>query len=374
MPFKIIKKDDKTKARLGTLTTAHGKIATPFFMPVGTNATVKGMCARDLEEIGSQVVLSNTYHLYLRPGMEIISKFGGLHGFMNWNGPILTDSGGYQVFSLTNLRKIKEEGVKFQSHINGSTHFFTPELVMDIEQTLGSDMIMPLDVCAPYPCKRREAERSVALTTAWAKRSRKHFFANGQEKKQILFGIVQGSVYQDLRELSAKEITGVDMDAYAIGGVSVGETVKEMFEAVEWVEPHLPANKPRYLMGIGMPDQIVRAVAEGMDMFDTCIPTRYGRHGSAFTRAGRKNILNSRYANDQSPVDEDCDCFVCRNYSRAYLRHLIKAEEILGLRLLSYHNVYFYIRLMKDIRKNLEAGTFAEFKDEFLQKYETKLK
>jgi len=363
----------KTKARLGELRTAHGVIQTPFFMPVGTNATVKGLCSRDIREMGGQVVLSNTYHLYLRPGLDIIREFDGLHGFMNWDGPILTDSGGYQVFSLTKLRKITDDGVIFQSHLDGSSHEFTPEKVMDIEKVLGSDMIMPLDVCAPYPCGRREAEESVSLTTDWACRTRQHFFDNAQDENQILFGIIQGSTYQDLRELSAKEIAAIDMDAYAIGGVSVGEPVKDMFEAVEWVEPFLPAHKPRYLMGIGMPDQIVKAVGEGVDMFDTCIPTRYGRHGTGFTRRGRKIILNAVYSDDQSPIDDECDCFVCRNYSRAYVRHLIKTGEILGLRLLSYHNVYFYISLMREIREALGLGTFAEFQKDFLKKYNSEL-
>jgi queuine tRNA-ribosyltransferase len=371
--YKLKKQCDKTKARRGTLTTAHGKIETPFFMPVGTNATVKGMCARDIKEIGAQVILSNTYHLYLRPGLDIIDGFGGLHGFMNWDGPILTDSGGYQVFSLSKLRKITDEGVTFQSHIDGSTHIFTPEKVMDIEKVLGSDMIMPLDVCAPYPCSRKEAERSVSLTTDWAQRSRAHFLDNRQDENQILFAIVQGSVYQDLRELSAKELVAIDMDAYAIGGVSVGEPVKEMFEAVEWTEPFLPENKPRYLMGIGMPDQIVHGVSEGIDMFDTCIPTRYGRHGTGFTRQGKKIITNLEYAHDKGPIDEECDCFVCQQYSRSYIRHLIKTGEILGLRLLSYHNVYFYIHLMKEIRQRLDEGTFAEFRNDFLKKYGSEL-
>ncbi|MEW5895982.1 MAG: tRNA guanosine(34) transglycosylase Tgt [Candidatus Omnitrophota bacterium] len=371
--FQLEGRCSKTKARLGRLTTAHGVLETPFFMPVGTNATVKGMCARDIKEIGAQIILSNTYHLYLRPGLDVINDFNGLHQFMNWDRPILTDSGGYQVFSLSKLRKIKDGGVKFQSHIDGSPHFFTPESVMDIERALGSDMIMPLDVCAPYPCKRKEAERSVMLTTEWAKRAREHFFRNKQGEKQILFGIVQGSTYKDLRQLSAQEIVSLDLDAYAIGGVSVGEPVREMFEAVEWVEPFLPEDKPRYLMGIGMPDQIVKAVSEGIDMFDTCIPTRYGRHGTGFTRRGRKIILNVEYARDHGPVDEGCGCFVCQNYSRAYLRHLIKTGEILGLRLLSYHNVYFYIHLMKEIRASIKDGSFEEFKNEFLKKYNSEL-
>ncbi len=371
--FTLTHQCQTTKARRGTLQTAHGLIETPFFMPVGTNATVKGMCARDITEIGAQVILSNTYHLYLRPGLDIMNACGGLHGFMNWKGPILTDSGGYQVFSLAKLRKITNDGVTFQSHIDGSTHVFTPEKVMDIENVLGSDMIMPLDVCAPYPCGRSEAQRSVALTTDWAKRSQAHFRNHTQDVDQILFSIVQGSVYRDLRELSARELASLDMDAYAIGGVSVGEPVKEMFEAVEWAEPFLPMDKPRYLMGIGMPDQIVHGVSQGIDMFDTCIPTRYGRHGTGFTREGRVIITNSVHAGDQGPIDKECGCFVCQQYSPSYIRHLINTGEILGLRLLSYHNVYFYIHLMQEIRQAIDHACFGEFKKEFLMKYGSEL-
>lgn len=366
--FKIEKNCGITRARLGRLKTAHGEIAAPFFMPVGTNATVKGMCSADLEQMGSQIVLSNTYHLYLRPGLDVIEKSGGLHGFMDWKGPILTDSGGYQVFSLSKLRKITEEGVRFQSHIDGSSHMFTPEKVMDIQKVLGSDLMMPLDVCAPYPCTRKEAERSVEKTSAWARRTLEYYRNNGQEK-QILFGIVQGSVYEDLRRRSAQEITGLGFGAYAIGGVSVGEPVTEMFHAIEQVEPFLPKDKPRYVMGIGMPDQIVKAVSCGIDMFDTCIPTRYGRHGSAFSRHGRFIITNVQYSCDQKPVDETCGCFVCRRYSKAYIRHLLRSNEILGLRLLSYHNVYFYIKLMQDIREALAEDRFESFLKSFLECY-----
>ncbi|HRZ40066.1 MAG TPA: tRNA guanosine(34) transglycosylase Tgt [Candidatus Omnitrophota bacterium] len=366
--FKIQKKCSTTKARLGSLKTAHGEIATPFFMPVGTHATVKGMCSDDLEQIGSQIVLSNTYHLYLRPGLDVIQASGGLHGFMNWKRPILTDSGGYQVFSLAKLRKITDEGVRFRSHLDGSAHLFTPEKVMDIQKVLGSDLMMPLDVCAPYPCSRKEAERSVEKTTSWARRTLEYYRKNQQEH-QILFGIVQGSVYDDLRKRSAEEITGVGFDAYAIGGVSVGEPVEEMFKAIECVEPFLPDKKPRYVMGIGMPDQIVKAVSCGIDMFDTCIPTRYGRHGSAFSRKGRFIITNMKYSADQKPVDEGCGCFVCKRYSRAYIRHLLRSSEILGLRLLSYHNVYFYIKLMQDIRHALAEDCFKDFMTNFLNEY-----
>ncbi len=366
--FLVQQRDERSRARRGVLRTAHGELATPFFMPVGTNATVKGMCARDLEDLGASLMLSNTYHLYLRPGLDVIGAFHGLHAFMDWHRPILTDSGGYQVFSLSALRKIAETGVEFQSHIDGSAHVFTPEKVMDIQRTLNSDMIMPLDVCAPFPCDREQAEESVRLTTAWLKRSRRHYLQNDQAH-QIAFGIVQGSVYEDLRQRSAREVVDLGMDAYAIGGVSVGEPVTEMFRAITCVAPLLPDDRPRYVMGIGMPDQIVRAVGEGIDMFDTCIPTRYGRHGSAFTRRGRIVLSHARYAQDAGPIDSACGCFVCRRYPRAYLRHLMKTGEIAGLRLLSYHNVFFYIALMQQIRDALDQGCFRDFADDFLKTY-----
>ena len=367
--FQLIKNDKNTNARRGVIRTAHGDIQSPFFMPVGTNATVKTLTNEDLLELDSQIVLSNTYHLFLRPGMEVIGQAGGLHKFMGWERPILTDSGGYQVFSLSKLRKLNDEGVSFQSHIDGSTQFFSPEKVIEIEEVLGSDMIMPLDECAPYPCERKEAETSVQRTTLWAKRSRAHFLARKMQDKQHLFGIVQGATYQDLRERSAKEIIGIGFDGYAIGGVSVGEPVEVMFETLEWVMPLLPADRPRYFMGIGMPDQIVRAAGEGVDMFDTCIPTRYGRNGSAFTSTGRKVIRNSKYATDFNPLDKACSCVVCRKYTRAYIRHLVNVNEILGLKLISYHNVYFYVNLMKQIRAAIDADNYVEFQKQFLAQY-----
>lgn len=368
--FQLLKKDATTRGRMGVLKTAHGGIATPFFMPVGTNATVKCMSAEELLEMGAQIVLSNTYHLYLRPGMDIIGQFGGLHGFMSWEKPILTDSGGYQVFSLSKLRKISDEGVVFQSHLDGSSHFFTPERVMEIEQKLGSDMIMPLDECAPYPCDYEQAEESVARTTLWAERSKERFHLLQKEAgRQILFGIIQGATYEDLRKRSAEEIMKIGFEAYAIGGVSVGEPVKYMFETVDWVEPLLPQDRPRYLMGIGMPDQIVKAVAGGIDMFDTCIPTRYGRNGTAFTSRGKIIVRNGEFARDERPVDDNCPCFVCRKYSRSYIRHLVNNGEILGLRFLSYHNLYFYHQLFKDIRAAIAADKLAEFQKAFLELY-----
>lgn len=373
--FKLLKKDLTTRARLGTLTTAHGIIESPFFMPVGTNATVKTLSGEDLRTCGAQILLSNTYHLFLRPGMDVMQRAGGLHAFMKWDGPILTDSGGYQVFSLARLRRLSDEGVEFQSHVDGSRHLFTPEKVIALEHILGSDIMMPLDECAPYPCGRPEAETSLRRTTLWAKRSKEYVSHHGGDsRQQYLFGIVQGATYKDLRERSAREITDIGLDGYAIGGVSVGEPVEVMFETLAWVVPLLPENQPRYFMGIGLPDQIVRAVGEGVDMFDTCIPTRYGRNGSAFTSKGRLVIRNARYTADFGPVDEACDCLTCRTYTRSYIRHLMNTDEILGLRLLSYHNVHFYVALMKRIRQAIAQGRYGEFQREFLENYSVSVK
>ncbi|MBF0478568.1 MAG: tRNA guanosine(34) transglycosylase Tgt [Candidatus Omnitrophica bacterium] len=373
--FKLIKIDKNTKARRGVVTTAHGEIQSPFFMPVGTNASVKSLTFEDVNDTGAEIVLCNAYHLFLRPGLEVFEAAGGMHNFMNWHKPTLTDSGGYQVFSLAKLRKLREDGVEFQSHIDGAYHFFTPEKVMDIQQSIGADMIMPLDVCAPYPCSREEAERSVYLTTLWAKRARKYFLENRRsDRNQFGFGIIQGATYKDLRERSAKEIIDVDFDAYAIGGVSVGEPVKDMFEALEWVMPFLPADKPHYFMGIGLPDQIVKAVGEGIDMFDTCLPTRFGRHGTAFTSRGRIIVRNEEFKTDFGPIDPDCDCLVCKKYSKSYIRHLLKLKEITGLKLVTYHNLYFYISLMRRIRQAIEQDQYQSFMTEFLTKYGSELK
>lgn len=368
--YTLLKKDSQTSARRGVLKTTRGEIQSPFFMPVGTKATVKTLSQDDLHEIGAQIELSNTYHLFLRPGTEIIQQAGGLHKFMNWHKPILTDSGGYQVFSLSKFRKITEDGVHFQSHIDGNKEFLTPERVMDIEHILGSDFVMPLDECSPYPCEKKEAAAAVERTTRWAKRSKEHFLKEKMhDNGQFLFSIVQGSTYQDLREQSLKELIDVDTDAYAIGGVSVGEPVEEMFKVLGWTVDHLPENKPRYFMGIGMPDQIVKAVGMGIDMFDTVIPTRYGRYGTAFTNKGQVVIRNGKYKNDFTPLDDECDCSTCRNYSRAYIRHLFNTDEILGLRLVAYHNVYYYIHLMKRIRAAIEADNYAAFQQGFWTKY-----
>jgi queuine tRNA-ribosyltransferase len=372
--YTLIHKDSHTDARQGTVHTPHGEVPTPFFMPVATTGTVKTMSSVDLYDINSPILLSNTYHLYLRPGLDIMKEAGGLHKFMNWTRPILTDSGGYQAFSLTKFRKITDEGVKFRSHIDGSMHFFTPEKVMEIQQVLGSDMVMPLDECSPYPCERKKALRGLKRTTAWAKRCKEHFHKIGMhDQGQRLFAIVQGATYQDLREQSAQELMDIGFDAYAIGGVSVGEPTKEMFEALSWVIPLLPKDKPRYFMGIGLPDQIVRAVGMGVDMFDCSIPTRYGRHGSAFTSTGKLVITNSEYTTDFRPLDEHCSCHVCKNYSRAYIRHLLNMREITGVRLMSYHNIYFYVKLMEKIRATIEADQYQNFQKQFLSNYKSDL-
>jgi queuine tRNA-ribosyltransferase len=368
--FTLKKKDPKTAARLGVVHTSHGDIQSPFFMPVGTKATVKTLSQEDLRAIGSQIELSNTYHLFLRPGLDIIEKAGGLHKFMSWERAILTDSGGFQVFSLTDWRKLTDEGVEFQSHIDGDKHLLTPESVMDIQRVFGSDMVMQLDECSPYPCERALAEEAVVRTTAWAKRTKAHFQKTGMaERGQHWFTIVQGSTYKDLRERSVNELMELDSDGCAIGGVSVGEPVAEMFEVLGWVVDKLPVNKPRYFMGIGMPDQIVKAVGMGIDMFDTVIPTRYGRYGTCFTDRGQVVIRNGSFKEDFTPLDPECDCFVCKNYSRAYIRHLFNTSELLGLRLAAFHNVHYYVKLLRRIREAIDAGRFAEFSRDFLQKY-----
>ncbi|MBP6343340.1 MAG: tRNA guanosine(34) transglycosylase Tgt [Candidatus Omnitrophica bacterium] len=370
MFFTLKKKDANTNARLGVIHTPHGEIESPFFMPVGTRATVRTLSSEDLHQIGASIELSNAYHLYIRPGLDVIENAGGLHKFMNWNKPILTDSGGYQVFSLTKLRKITDDGVRFQSHFDGKQHFLTPEEVMNIQRVLGSDMVMPLDECAPYPCERIPAQDALVRTTAWAKRSKEHFYKSGMhDRGQRLFGIIQGATYQDLRERSARELMEIGFDGYAIGGVSVGEPVKDMFDVLDWLMPGMPKDAPRYFMGIGMPDQIVKAVGMGIDMFDTVLPTRYGRYGTAFTSKGRVNIHNGEFISDLSPVDDTCDCITCKNYTRSYIRHLFNVDEILGLRLLAYHNVYFYITLMRRIREAIAQDSYAEFQQNFLTVY-----
>jgi len=363
--FQVNKNDNRSSARLGQLTTSHGVFETPIFMPVGTQATVKAMTPEMLSEMGAGIILSNTYHLYLRPGADLIERAGGLHKFMNWPRGILTDSGGFQVFSLQGLRKISDEGVMFSSHIDGSRHFLSPEIVMDVEQKLGADIAMCFDECAPYPCSYEEADRAVTRTSLWAKRCRD----SHQHPYQVLFGIMQGNVFSDLRERSAREITALDFPGYAIGGLSVGEPKEDMYRTLELTDKLLPADKPRYLMGVGAPEDLVEGVKRGVDMFDCVLPTRIARHGTAFSRKGKVVVRNATYAEDFSPIDPDCDCQVCKNYSRAYIRHLVKAEEILAHTLITYHNLYFLIRLMRDMREAIAGDEFSEFYQRFFASY-----
>jgi queuine tRNA-ribosyltransferase len=341
--FEILKKSKKSKARVGKLYTDHGIVNTPAFMPVGTQGTVKTMSPRNLEEIGAEIILSNTYHLYLRPGPELIKEAGGLHKFMSWNKPILTDSGGFQVYSLAEKRKVTEEGVEFTSHIDGSKHFFTPEKVIEIQTAFGSDIMMPLDECVPYPCDKKVAEDAVVRTTKWAKES-VQCTANS-EQKGILFGIVQGGTYKDLRKRSAEEICGIDFPGYAIGGLSVGEPQEEMFEMLNVLKDVMPEDKPKHLMGVGFASDILGAINYGMDLFDCVIPTRLARHGSFLTYEGKTSIRNARFERDFSPIDPECDCYACRNFTKAYIRHLFWAREILSMQLLTIHNLRFFMRL-----------------------------
>lgn len=356
------------KARAGKITTPHGEIETPVFMPVGTQATVKGMTPEELEEMGAQIILGNTYHLYLRPGDELVDKFGGLHKFMNWKKPILTDSGGFQVFSLGDLRNIKEEGVHFRSHLDGSKHFISPEKSINIQNNLESDIVMLFDECPPGMSSREYLIPSIERTTRWAKRC---IEAHKKPDKQGLFAIVQGGIYEDLREKSLKELMEMDenFSGYAVGGLAVGEPREDMYRILDYIVEKLPENKPRYLMGVGEPLDMLEAVASGIDMMDCVQPSRIGRHGTVFTKYGRLVIKNASYSEDTRPLDEGCDCYVCRNYTRGYIRHLFKAQEILGQRLATYHNLYFLLKLMKDSREAIKNGTFLEFKKEFEKNY-----
>jgi queuine tRNA-ribosyltransferase len=363
--FQVLKTDNSCSARLGQLSTSHGVFDTPIFMPVGTQATVKTLTPDELYTMGAGIILSNTYHLHLRPGEDLIAKAGGLHGFMNWKRGLLTDSGGFQVFSLKGLRKIDDNGVHFSSHIDGSSHYFTPEIVMEIEQKLGADIAMCFDECSPYPCSYEEAEKAVQRTSLWAARCKESHI----QADQALFGIIQGNVFADLRKRSAQEITDLDFPGYAIGGLSVGEPKVHMYEMLDHTDTWLPFNKPRYLMGVGAPEDLVEGVKRGIDMFDCVLPTRLARHGTAFTHQGKLVVRNATCATDFSPVDAECDCYVCKNYSRAYIRHLIKAGEMLAHRLLSYHNVYFLIKLMEQIRSSIQVGDFTSFYESFYQKY-----
>ncbi len=364
--YELIKICKQSGARRGRVHTPHGVIETPIFMPVGTQATVKAMTPEELKEINAQIILSNTYHLYMRPGHELVEKAGGLHTFMNWDRPILTDSGGFQVFSLGPLRKITEEGVEFRSHLDGSKHFISPEKAIEIENALGADIIMAFDECAPYPADRDYVKHSLERTTRWAKRCKE---AHKNPQTQGLFGIVQGGMYKDLREQSAKEIMELDFPGYAVGGLSVGEPKPLMYEVLEYTTPLLPEDKPRYLMGVGSPDDLIEGVIRGIDMFDCVLPTRIARNGTAMTSEGKVVVRNAKYAEDFTPLDPGCDCYTCKNYTRAYIRHLVKANEILGARLITQHNLHFLLKLMENIREAIMEDRLLDFRREFFTKY-----
>ena len=363
--FTLLHTDPASKARRGRLVTNHGVIETPIFMPVGTQGSVKAVSPDELREVGAQVILGNTYHLFVRPGMDVMRHFGGLHSFMGWDGPILTDSGGFQVFSLAKLRKITEEGVHFQNHLDGSPCFLGPREAMEIQATLGSDIAMLFDECPPYPCERDYAANSLARTLRWAARCKE------VPTPGLKFGIVQGSSFADLRRESAEALVALGFDGYAVGGVSVGEPETEMMAAIEASEPSLPADRPRYAMGLGTPPQMVEMVARGIDMFDCVLPTRLARNGTAFTAQGTLNLKNAPYIYDKGPIEEGCTCAACRKFTRGYLRHLVKSEEILGLRLISLHNLHFYLHLMERVRGAIENGTFARFRQDFVNGYRT---
>ena len=376
MDFKLIKKDSASKARLGELTTAHGKIQTPIFMPVGTAATVKGVHQHEADkDTQAQIILGNTYHLYLRPGLEVLEKAGGLHQFMNWQKPILTDSGGYQVYSLSGKRKIKEEGVKFQSHIDGSYHLFTPENVMDIQRTIGADIIMAFDECTPYPCDYNYAKKSMHMTHRWLKRCCERFDSTEAKYgfEQSLFPIVQGSVYKDLRKQSAEKIASFEREGNAIGGLSVGEPHDLMYEMTEIVCNVLPEDKPRYLMGVGTPTNLLENIALGVDMFDCVMPTRNARNGMIFTSEGTINIKNKKWADDFSSLDENGTSYVDSSYSKAYVRHLFTVNEMLGKQITTLHNIRFYLWLMEQAREHLAAGTFTVWKNKMVKKLDRRL-
>lgn len=364
--FELIKESNECKARLGKIKTNHGEIETPIFMPVGTRATVKAMSPDEMKDLNAQIILSNTYHLFLRPGTEIIEKAGGLHKFMNWDRPILTDSGGFQVFSLSGNRKITEDGVEFRSHIDGSKKFISPEVSIDVQNILGSDIIMCFDECAPYPSTHEYIEHSMNRTTRWAKRCKDH---HKNTENQALFGIIQGGMYKDLREISAKALVEMDFPGYAVGGLSVGEPLDIMNDILDFTTDFMPKNKPRYLMGVGTPDYLFEAVERGIDMADCVLPTRIGRNGTVMTSKGKLVIKNGKYKDDFSPLDDECDCYACKNFSRAYIRHLFNVDEILGLRLATIHNISFLLNLMKQIREAIKNDYFLEFKDDFYKKY-----
>ena len=394
--------DKSTKARAGELKTAHGTIQTPAFMPVGTQGSVKTVSAGELRQLKTQIVLGNAYHLFVRPGLDVIRAFGGLHAFMSWRGPILTDSGGYQIFSLAKLRKITEEGVHFQNHVDGTPAFVTPEIAMEIQEALGSDIAMVLDECPPWPCEYDYAARSMELTARWARRCKQWWRENSErrtsngeaveagaspanrknaadpaattetEHRMLVFGIVQGATFPELRKQSALAAVDTGFDGYAVGGVSVGEPEAEMMDAVEASAPFLPENKPRYAMGLGTPPQLLELIARGMDLFDCVLPTRLARNGTAFTASGTLNLKNAEFAQDKDPIEPGCTCPACREYARGYVRHLIKAEEILGLRLITLHNLHFYLDLMRQARTTIVEGRFDEFRSGFVSAYKTR--
>ena len=368
--FDLIKTDNRTRARRGVLHTPHGDVQTPVFMPVGTQATVKAMQPEEVENLGAEIILGNTYHLYLRPGHDIVKEAGGLHKLMNWKKPILTDSGGFQVFSLGHMRKITEEGVTFRSYLDGSKHMLSPEKSMEIQEALGSDIMMAFDECAPPEADHNYVEKSLALTNRWLKRCKDYHYSDDEKPEiQSLFGIQQGGMFKDLRKVSSEYISDLDLPGYSIGGLSVGEPKEVFLDMMDDCPDMLPREKPRYLMGVGSPDYLFEGVERGVDMFDCVLPTRIARHGLAMTSHGRVNIKNKQYERDWGPLDPECDCYTCRNYSRAYLRHLFKSEEILSSMLLSEHNLHFLVNTMKNMREAIEEDRFPEYKKEFYDKY-----
>lgn len=364
--YELIKTCKQTGARLGRVYTPHGSFETPIFMPVGTLATVKTMSPEELKEMNAQIILSNTYHLWLRPGQEIVKAAGGLHKFMNWDRPILTDSGGFQVFSLSDMRKIEEEGVHFRNHLNGDKLFLSPEKSMEIQNALGPDIMMAFDECPPYPATYDYMKASVERTSRWAERCLE---GHKRPNEQGLFGIVQGGEYEDLRRQSAKDLVSLNFPGYAIGGLSVGEPKHIMNQVLEFTVPELPTDKPRYLMGVGSPDSLIDGAIHGIDMFDCVLPTRIARNGTCMTSEGRLVVKNAKYKEDFTPLDHNCDCYTCRNYTRAYIRHLIHCNEIFGFRLTTYHNLYFLLKLMEDIRQAIRKDRLGDFKDEFFDVY-----
>jgi queuine tRNA-ribosyltransferase len=367
--YTLLVADQASRARAGTLQTRCGIVETPVFMPVGTQGTVKGLSPVELHELGAQIILANTYHLHVRPGEKLIARQGGLHKFMGWQRPILTDSGGFQVFSLARLRKITEEGVHFQNHLDGTPTLIGPERSMEIQRNLDSDIVMAFDECPPHPCSYEDASRSLDLTLRWASHCKAWWQSETDANRPLLFGIVQGSTYPDLRERSARGLVEIGFDGYAIGGVSVGEPEPEMMRAVENAEAFLPSDCARYAMGLGTPPQMIEMIARGVDMFDCVLPTRVARNGTAFTRHCTLSLKNAGFAEDSKPIEENCECYSCRNFSRAYIRHLIKAEEILGLRLVTLHNLHFYLKLMRTARAAILEGRFAELRKEFVSNY-----